>query len=302
MSKKPNNRIKMNREDIIFHAIGYFVFSILIVVFAYPFYFLLISTISNNAMVNLNQITLYPVGIHFDNYIEVFKLERIRSGAVISVARTLVGTCLSLAVTTYAAYFFTKEEMWHKKFWYRFTVATMYFGAGTIPVYLNYKLLGLLNNFWVYVIPGCLSVYNMILVKTYIESLPTALEEAAEMDGAGYMTRFLRIVLPLCKPILATIGLFAAVGQWNSIFDTKMYINNSDLYPLQFVLYEYYNQVKSIQEAMSQAGADQGLAQVASSASVRLTMTAVTVIPIICVYPFIQKYYMKGIMIGAVKG
>jgi ABC-type glycerol-3-phosphate transport system permease component len=127
------------------------------------------------------------------------------------------------------------------------------------------------------------------------------LEEAAEMDGAGYLSRFFLIVLPLSKPILATVGLFSAVSQWNSIFDTKLYITNSKLYTLQFVLYEYYNQIKSIQQTMDQMGGSE-LVNAASTTSVRLTMTAVTVIPVMCIYPFIQKYYMKGIMIGAVKG
>lgn len=302
MSKKTGSRIKLSRGELIYNIFGYTLFSLLIIIFAYPFYYLLICTISNNAKVNLNQVSLLPVGIHFNNYLEVLKLERMRTGALVSVGRTVIGTALSLTATSYMAYFFTKTEMWKRKLWYRFAVSTMYFSAGTIPIYLNFKLLGLLDNFWVYVIPGCLSVYNMILVKTYIESLPTSLEEAAEIDGAGYMTRFIKVVLPLCKPILATVGLFAAVEQWNSVFDTKMYINDTSLYSLQFVLYEYFQQVQAIQFEMSQVGAQAGLAQVASSLSVRLTMTAVTVIPIICVYPFIQKYYMKGIMIGAVKG
>lgn len=294
-------KIKRSREDIIYHIIGYSIFAVLLAIFAYPFYFLLISTVSENQLVNLNKITLYPVGIHFDNYTEVLKLDSIKTAALISVARTVLGTALSLITTSYLAYFFTKEEMWHRKLAYRFVIATMYFSAGLIPIYLNIKMLGLMNSFWVYVIPGALSAYNMVLVKTFIESLPPSLEESAEIDGAGYMTRFTMIVLPLSKPILATVGLFAAVGQWNSMFDTKMYITNSGLYTLQFVLYEYFQQVKGLQMLLDELGGS-ALNNVASTLSVRLTMTAVTVIPIMCVYPFIQKYYMKGMMLGAVKG
>lgn len=294
-------KIKRSREDIIYHIIGYSIFAVLLVIFAYPFYFLLISTISENQLVNLNKITLYPVGIHFDNYTEVLKLDSIRTYAFISVARTVLGTALNLIATSYMAYFFTKEEMWHRKLAYRFVIATMYFSAGLIPVYLNIKMLGLMNSFWVYVIPGALSAYNMVLVKTFMESLPPSLEESAEIDGAGYMTRFTMIVLPLSKPILATVGLFAAVAQWNSMFDTKMYITNSGLYTLQFGLYEYFQQVKGLQMLLDELGGTP-LNNVASTLSVRLTMTAVTVIPIMCVYPFIQKYYMKGMMLGAVKG
>lgn len=292
---------KMSREDVIFNAICYTVYSILLIIFAYPVYYLLICTISDNQLVSLGAIRLIPEGIHFTNYIEVLKLDRIRNAAFISVARTVIGTAASLIFTSYMAYLFTKEEMWHKKIWYRFVVATMYFSAGLIPIYLNIKMLGLMDSFWVYIIPSLLSVYNMVLVKTSIEALPSSLEEAAEIDGAGYMTRFTRIVLPLSKPILATVGLFTAVTQWNSIFDTKLYITNSKLYTLQFVLYEYYQQVKALQEAMAEVGGA-AVSNAASSMSVRLTMTAVTLIPIMCIYPFIQKYYLKGIMLGAVKG
>lgn len=303
MKKQQFKRRKLSKADIVFNVVSYTIFSLLVVIFAYPFYFLLISTISDNQMVNLNKIFLYPVGVHFQNYIDVFKLDRMRSSALISVARTLVGTLTSVLVTFYMAYFFTKEDMWHRKLWYRMKVITLYLGAGMIPVYLNIKMLGMLNSFWVYVIPGCFSAYNMILMKTFIESLPASLEESAEIDGAGYLTRLVRIVLPLSKPILATIALFSAVSQWNAIFDTKLYITNTKLYTLQFTLYEYQQQVKSIQDTLRQMEIESAnLQTAASTTSLRLTMTAVTVIPIMCVYPFIQKYYMKGVMLGAVKG
>ena len=303
MKRIKKSKKKMTASDIIFNVICYIIYSILIIVFAYPFYYLFICTISDNNLVNLNKVILYPIGVHFGNYVDVLRLDKIRTAALISFVRTLLGTGLSLVVTSYMAYFFSKEGMWHRKLFYRFVVATMYFTAGMIPDYLNIKMLGLMNNFWVYIIPGCFSVYNMILVKTYMESLPPALEESAEIDGAGYLTRYFKIVLPLSKPILATIGLFAAVSHWNQMFDTKMYITNSKIFTLQFVLYEYYQQVKSIQETLEQMGGSAAqFSSAVSSLSVRLTMTAVTIIPIMCVYPFIQKYYMKGIMVGAVKG
>lgn len=303
MAKRLPGKIKRTKADIVFNVIAYTIFSLLIVIFAYPFYYLLINTISNNELVNLNRVVLYPIGVHFNNYISVLKLDRLRDAAIISVVRTLIGTCFSLMFTAYAGYIFSKTEMWGRQFWYRLAVTTMYISAGMIPIYLNIKNLGLMNTFWVYIVLHLFSAYNMILVKTYIESLPPSLEESAEIDGAGYLTRFFRIVLPLSKPILATIGLFSAVTHWNNMFDTKMYITNQKLYTLQFVLYEYYEHVKSIQETMTEGGMDLSMLQELSSATTtRLTMTAVTVIPIMCLYPFIQKYYMKGIMVGAVKG
>ena len=303
MARKLPKRMKQTPADIIFNILAYSIFTVLILIFAYPFYYLLINTISDNTLVSANKVILYPIGIHFQNYVEILKEKRMADGAVISVARTLIGTSLTLLFTAYAGYVFSKTEMWGRKFWYRLTVTTMYISAGLIPIYLNVKNLGLMNNFWVYIILHLFSAYNMILVKTYIESLPPSLEESAEIDGAGYITRFFRIVLPLSKPILATIGLFAAVTHWNNMFDTKMYITKQKLYTLQFVLYEYYQQVQSLEATMAESGMDPSvMAKLASSTTTRLTMTAVTVIPIMCVYPFIQKYYMKGIMIGAVKG
>lgn len=292
----------MSREDIIFQVIACIIFGLLVILFAYPFYYLLICTISNNDLVTLNRVTLYPKGIHFINYLEVFKLERIRGSALISVARTVLQTFFSVVFMSYMAYFFTKEEMWHRKLVYRFVIATMYFSAGMIPAYLTIKMLGLMNSFWVYIIPTCFGAYNMILIKTFMESIPGSLEESAEIDGAGYLTRYTRIVLPLSKPILATVALFVAVAAWNSMFDTKLYITDQKLYTLQFILWEYYNQIQSIQESMTQTGGGSELANTASTLSVRLTMTAITVIPVMMIYPFVQKYYMKGMMIGAVKG
>ena len=174
----------------------------------------------------------------------------------------------------------------------------MYFSAGMIPGYLNNRLLGLTNTFWIYIVPGLLSVYNMILVKTSIEGLPPDLEESAYLDGAGYLKRFFLIVLPLQKPILATVGLFSAVSHWNDFFTTKLYITNPKLYTLQFQLYELLNQITS---AADQITNDDRYAAI-TPVGIRLTLTAVVVIPIMLVYPFIQKYYVKGVMIGAVKG
>lgn len=210
----------------------------------------------------------------------------------------MITTALSLVLTSYMAYFFTKQNMWKRKFWYRFTVITMYFSAGMIPIYLNNRMLGLVNSFWVYVIPSCLSVYNMVLVKTNIEAMSPELEESAYLDGAGYLTRFFKIVMPLQTPILATISLFTAVNQWNDFFTTKLYITNTKLYTLQYLLYELLQQVTA---AAEQIAGENPYATITPT-GIRLTLTAVVVIPIICVYPFVQKFYVKGLMVGAVKG
>lgn len=293
-----SNRIKMSRSDKIYNAVGYVFFSILALICAYPFYYILICTISDNQLVSLQRVIFFPVGIHFDNYIKVFKIQNLGNSVIISTTRTILGTAASLLVTSYMAYFFTKEEMWGRKFWYRFMAVTMYFSAGLIPGYLNNKMLGLTNTFWIYVIPGLLSVYNMILVKTSVEALPAELEESAYLDGAGYFTRFTKIVLPLQKPILATVALFTAVRHWNDYFTTKLYITNPKLYTMQFQLYELLNQINSASNQITQEDPSATL----TPTGIRLTLTAVVVLPIMLVYPFIQKYFVKGIMMGAVKG
>lgn len=296
MSSK--TKIKETREEKIYNIFAYIFFGLIFVICAYPFYYLLINTISDNKLVDLGKIMFYPQGIHLGNYVKIFQTNNLLNAAKISVLRVIIGTTSTLLATSYMAYFFTKTNMWGRKIWYRMVVATMYFSAGMIPVYLNIKMLGMLNSFAVYVIPGLLSVYNMILIKTSIESMPAELEESAYLDGAGYLTRLYRIVLPLQKPILATTAMFNAVSYWNDFFTTKLYITKPKLYTLQFLLYELLNQVRSIAE---QATGDLDYSAITPMAT-QMTLTAVVVIPIMCVYPFIQKYYVKGIMVGAVKG
>lgn len=294
---------KLNKGDIAYNIIMYTLFSLICFICLYPFYYLLICTISDNKLVELGKVIFWPKGIHFQNYVTIFKLDNIFSATAVTLARTFLGVVLNLLVTSYIAYMFTKQIMWHRKFWYRLVVITMYFSAGLIPGYLNIRNLGLINSFWVYIIPSLFTVYNMVLVKTYIESIPESLEESAQLDGAGYLTRFFRIILPLSKPILATVGLFTAVAEWNDFFSTKMYITKPKLYTLQFVLYEYMQRLAAAQNEINDTmGDDALLATMANATSIRLTLTAVVTIPIICVYPFIQKYYVKGIMIGSVKG
>lgn len=298
--KKEKQKKVKSREEIIYNIIFGCLFTVLAFLCAYPFYYLLICTVSNNQMVEVGAITWHPAGFHLNNYKEILGTENLGNSVFITLVRTIFGTGMGLLVTSYTAYFFTRQEMWGRKFWYRFCVATMYFSAGVIPIYLNNKMLHLVNTFWIYIIPGLVSVYNMILIKTSMEAMPPDLEESAYLDGAGYLTRFCRIVLPLQKPILATVALFSAVGHWNDFFTTKLYVTNPKLYTMQFLLYEMINQV---QAQASQISNDTQLSATAVTAtSLRLTLTAVVTLPIMLVYPFVQKYFTKGIMMGAVKG
>ena len=298
-------KIKKSKGDIIFDIINYTFFTLFMLLCVFPFYYVVINSISANNLVDTGKIMFYPIGVHFNNYIEVLKMERMGRAAWISVARTVLGTALSTLGASYRAYLVTKQHMWKRKLWYRLVIATMYFSAGLIPGYLNCKMLGLTNTFWIYVIPGIFPVYNMVLIKTYMESISPALEESAEIDGAGYFVRFTRIVMPLCVPILATVVLFSAVGHWNSYMDTLIYVTDYKLYTLQYLLYEYINQAKNLATQIAQGSlgvSEIDPSRVVSPTSVQLTVTIVVIFPIICVYPFLQRYYVKGIMIGAVKG
>ena len=214
--------MQMTRGDHIFNAVNYTVFTLITIICLFPFYYLFINTISDNELVRLGYIQLYPRGIHFQNYVEVMKINGILDALLVSVARTVLGTVWTVGGSAMLGYLVTKQEMWLRKVWYRLIVVTMYFSAGLIPWYMNLRMLGFLDNFWVYVIPGLVSPYNVILVKTFIEGVPPSLEESATLDGAGYMRCFLSVIIPLITPILATLCIFSAVGQWNSFTDTMM--------------------------------------------------------------------------------
>ncbi|MBT1160789.1 carbohydrate ABC transporter permease [Bifidobacterium sp. SO1] len=271
----------------------------------YPFWYIFVNTISNNKMSADGEILFWPKGIHFDNYRTIFELPGIAHATLVSVLRTVIGTVLCVAVSAFLGFMMTQVKMAHRQFVYRFFVATMYVNAGLIPGYLLFNYLGLLDNFLVYVIPGAVSAFNIVLVKTYVESsIPQSLQEAAEIDGAGTWTVFFKIALPLMGPILATLAIFSAVGQWNSFMDTVLYVTDDKLQTLQYVLYRYLSQAQAMANIMAQSGGDASsmAATGVTAQSVKLTVTMVTVLPIFIVYPFMQKYFVKGITIGAVKG
>ena len=270
----------------------------------YPFYYLIINTISANDISANGQIMFLPKGIHFQNYIDVFKIPDLASAALVSLGRTVLGTIGAVLGAAYLGFMFTQQKMWARKFWYRFTIITMYFNAGLIPWYITMRNLHLTNNFLAYILPAIVQPFNIILVKTYMESISPALQEAAEIDGASVMKVFMKIMLPLAKPIMATIAIFAAVGQWNSFQDTLILMTKPALYTLQFLLYQYINQASSL-AAMIKNGtviSTSSLATMQTPTSIRMTVSVVVILPILLVYPFFQKYFVKGIMIGSVKG
>lgn len=287
-----------------FTILNYTVFCLFTLLCVFPFYYLFINTISNNDLSSRGLILFYPKGVHFHNYAQAFNIPGLRLAMLVSLGRTVLGTLLTVAASAFLGYMFTRNEMWRRKLWYRFLVITMYFNAGIIPWYITMKNLGLMNNFLAYILPGIVSPFNVILVKTFVESTPVALQESAQIDGAGYFTIFYKIVMPLIMPILATIAIFTAVSQWNSFTDTLFLVNNPKLFTLQFILYRYMNEANSITALMKSAtgGGKIDLSHMATPTSIQTTVTMIVVTPILLVYPFFQRFFVKGILIGAVKG
>jgi len=296
---------KLTTGDAIFNMINYAVFIAYTVLCIFPFYYIFINTISANDLAAKGRILFYPQGIHLGNYVKVLSMRGLPMAAFVTLSRTILGTFLSTVCTAFVAFALSKNELWHRKLWYRFFIVTMYFNAGIIPWYINMKNLGMTNNFLAYII-GVISPFNLILIKTYIESLPASLQESAEIDGAGYLTLYFRILMPLCTPILATVAVFSSVGHWNSFMDTVFLMNDSRLFTLQFLLWRYLNEATALAAAMRSAAA-QGRTVVMpnvelTTTSVKMTISMVVVMPILFVYPFFQRYFVKGIMIGAIKG
>ena len=300
----PRHKSRRSVSSRVFDVCNYIFFGLFTLLCVYPFYYIFINTISDNTLTARGLVLFYPQGVHFSNYAQVMKIQGLGQATLISVARTLIGTFLSVFASAFVGYLVTKDKMWHRKIWYRVIVATMYFNAGIIPWYILMMNLHLTNNFLGYVIPGIMSPFNIILVKTYVESIPPALEESAQIDSAGYWVRFTRIVLPLCLPILATVTVFTAVGQWNSFQDTLFLMTDRKLYTLQFLLYRYINESNALATVLKNTGGNVNinLALVQTPTSVRMTVTMIVVAPILLVYPFFQRYFVGGIMIGAVKG
>ncbi|MDR1530713.1 MAG: carbohydrate ABC transporter permease [Clostridiales bacterium] len=298
-----SRKIRLTKGDIVFNIITYTVFGIFTLLCLVPFYYLFINTISDNDLTKRGLITLIPQGIHFGNYLQVLKLRGLSNAALVSVGRTVIGTALTVTSSAIVGYLVTKNEMWGRKFWYRYIIITMYFSAGLVPWYTNMSLLHLTNNFLGYILPGIVAPFNIILVKTYIESIPPSLEESAAMDGAGYTRVFISIIWPLTMPILATIAIFSAVGSWNAFTDTLFLMTDERLFTMQFVLYRYLNEANHLASIM-RSGTTGAInaATALTPRTIQMTVSMVVVLPILLVYPFLQKFFVKGIMIGAVKG
>ncbi len=276
-------------------------------IFMISFVIITLYPVLNTLAISLNDgidavrggIHLIPRKFTWQNYYTVLHKQNMVTGAYITVLRTIIGTLLALVSNALLAFIVSRKRFLFKSQLSLFWVITMYVNSGLIPVFLLYKNLHLTGTFWVYVVPGAVSAFNMLVLRTYMMGLPDSLEESAQLDGAGYMTIFAKIISPLCKPVYATVALFVAVGQWNSWFDAMLYNRMSDKYTtLQYEL------MKLLSSVMQQSGSADSMRNSANSitpASIRAAATIATMLPIVCLYPFLQRYFVTGLTIGGVK-
>ena len=244
-------------------------------------------------------IYLLPRKFTFKNYTTVLQKNNLITGAFITVARTIIGTVTALVMNAILAFIVSRPRFMFRKQLSLFWVITMYVNGGLIPTFILFKNLGLTNSFWVYIVPGMISAFNMLVIRTYMNGLPDSLVESAQLDGAGYTTIFIKIISPLCKPVYATVALFVAVGQWNSWFDAMLYNRMSGEYTT--LQYELMKLLSSVTQTGATAESMKNAVGAVTPASVRAAATIITMLPIICIYPFLQKYFVTGLTLGGVK-
>ena len=279
---------------------GFLIFRFIVTFF--PFWQIFVLSINDAGDSLRGGLLLWPRHLNLSSYKAVFQNEEILSSLGVTVARTVIGVPLTVFCVAMLAYVLSKQELVHRRAINFFFVFTMYFSGGLIPTYMVIKALGLIDNFFVFIFPGMINIYWMILVRTYLEGLPKELFEAASSEGAGEFTIFLKVVLPLSMPVLATILLFSAISHWNAWYDSYIYTYKPQLKTLQAVLVKILNQYQTgAMVSQAQQMANEAKKMPVSSESIRMTVTMVATLPIILVYPFLQKYFIKGMLIGAVK-
>ncbi len=288
-------------------SLGDRIFEICNTIFMVAFVIITLYPVLNTLAISFNDgidtvrggIHLIPRKFTLQNYYTVLHKQNMVTGAYITVLRTVVGTFLALVTNALLAFIVSRKRFLFKSQLSLFWVITMYVNGGLIPTFLLYKNLHLTGTFWVYVIPGTVSAFNMLVLRTYMVGLPDSLEESAQLDGAGYMTIFIKIISPLCKPVYATVALFVAVGQWNSWFDAMLYNRMSDKYTT--LQYELMKLLSSVMQQSGSADSARNSANSITPASIRAAATIATMLPIVCLYPFLQRYFVTGLTIGGVK-
>ena len=292
---------KTKINDFIFYTLNTVLLTAFTFVCVYPMLYILVYSFSDPITASIRGVYLFPVGFTLDNYRRILTSSNIYNAVTVSASRTVFGSLITVACSSLYAYLVTRRDLPFRRFFYRFLITSMYLGAGLIPWYIVMTTLRLNNSFALYIVPSAVSAFGVILIKTYIEQLPDAVEDAALIDGAGPINMLIKIILPLSLPILACITVFNAVGQWNAWQDNFFLVMNPRLKTLQLLLLEYM-QSNRVDLGNPIAMLERQREFVTTPFSIRTTMTVITILPIACVYPFMQRYFVKGIMLGAVKG
>ena len=298
-------RIGRCRSDVIYDTILFILLSLVFLVVAYPLYFVIISSVSDPIAVSNGEVTFYPIGFTLDGYREVFKTNTVVRGFLNSLLYTVCGVSVNLLVTLPTGYALSRKDFALKKFVTFFYMLTMFIGGGMMPTYLIVKQTGLLNSMWALIIPGAMGVYNMIVAKTFFSTnIPLELMEAAKLDGCGNTRFFFHIVLPLSGAITAILVLYYGQGHWNSYFSALLYINDLEKWPLQLELRNILllNSNTMTKEFITEEMRKEQARREALANMMKYSLIIISSIPMLIVYPFVQKHFVKGVMIGSVKG
>ncbi len=291
-----------NINDMIFDLFIYVICAIVFLIIAYPLYFVVIASVSDSTLVSTGKVLLFPKGFSLFGYQEIFQDARIWVGYKNTMIYSLLGTFVNLLLTLPAAYVLSRREFRARRILMFFFVFTMFFNGGLIPTYLLMKDLQLIDTMWVFIIPFSVNVFNLIITRTFFETnIPNELYEAASIDGCNHFTFFLKVVMPLSKAVVSVIGLYYLVWHWNDFFTGLIYIRDYSLQPLQIVLRDILLSNQVFAEGAGSGGAAGGYAQRYAD-QIKYGVIIISTLPILIVYPFIQKYFEKGVMIGSVKG
>lgn len=296
--------MKPSRGDRMLHVWIYALLAVFGAATLYPFWNALVISFNTGTDTAQGGLTVWPRQFTLENYAIVFQDKRLANAFAVSVARTVVGTALSILFTAMFGYGMAVKGLIGKKAYMVYCVVTLYFSGGLIPFFLLNRQLGMMNSFWVMVVPSIISVWNMIVFRTFFSGLPGGLEESAKIDGCGHFGIFFKIVVPVSGPVLATLSLFTAVYHWNDWFTASIFITKSELLPIQTVLQQIMNSnIMSEQLMQTNAAAQEHMAKMASVTTKSLTMATMMVatIPVVLVYPFLQKYFVKGVLVGSLK-
>ncbi|NHN29865.1 carbohydrate ABC transporter permease [Paenibacillus agricola] len=292
-------RIRATLDDRIFRTVSIILVWFVVIITLYPFLFVLSSSISDPKAVMQNKIVLFPVGFSFAAYMKVFAYPMLKTGYMNTIFYTVIGTVLNMLFTALMAYPLSRKSLIAHKYFMFIVTFTLLFSGGIIPTYLVVKEMGLIDTRWALIIPTLISTWNLILLKSFFENIPKELEEAATIDGCSQLQILFKIIIPLSVPAMATLSLFYAVTHWNAFFDAILYLSNQNLHPIQIFL---RNIVIDSQTAEILEGSAKSVDDLILTESVKYATIMAVAMPIIVVYPFIQKHFVKGIMIGSLKG